>query len=133
MNSNSNSNSSSNNSNVEFHRRKTYKRRRYNNINNLSNNLNKMKLKKRVTFRHNKNAVYNVPKEAENIEARKSIVVNRTNRNNRNMYKNRKTPVELKVRGNTYRNYLNILRKEGKYHLNENNLKFLKLMTGNKN
>ena len=124
MNNNSNS---SNNSNNEFHRRKSYKRKRNNNsnINNLSKNLNKMKLKKRVTFRHNRNNLRYIPKEEENVEARKSIAVNKGNRNNINMYNKRKTAKQLKSRGNTYRTYLDAKRRFGNYHLEPSEKEFL--------
>jgi hypothetical protein len=118
-------NSNSNNSNVEFHRRKTFKRRRNSNMNTLSNNLNKMKLKKKVTFRHNRNNLRYIPKEEENVEARKSIVVNKSNRNNMNMYNKRKTAKQLKLRGNAYRNYLAAKRTFGNYHLESSEKEFL--------
>ena len=88
----------------------------------------KLKLKKKVTFRHNKNRLYNVPKEEVNVEARKSIVVNRSNRNNMNIYNKRKTPKQIKLRGNTYRNYLSAKRTFGNYHLEPNEKKFLNSM-----
>ena len=119
-------NNNNSNNNAEWHRRKTYKRRRNSNVNNLSNNLTKMKLKKRVTFRHNKNKVYNIPKEEENVEARKSIAVNRTNTANFNgLYNKRKTPKQLKNRGNAYRNYLAAKRTFGNYHLEPSEKEFL--------
>ena len=118
-------NNNNSNNNAEWHRRKTYKRRRNSNVNNLSNNLTKMKLKKRVTFRHNKNKVYNIPKEEENVEARKSIAVNKGNRNNINMYNKRKTAKQLKSRGNTYRTYLDAKRRFGNYHLEPSEKEFL--------
>jgi len=109
-----NSNSSSNNSN--------------NKEKNLTNRRNR-KIKKSVTFRQNRNKVHNIPTEQENINARKSIVVNNTNKNNMNMYSKRKTRKQLKIRGNAYRNYLNIKRKNfGEYHLEPNEKKFLNSM-----
>ena len=97
---------------------KTYKRKRNNNnnINALTRNMGTLGLKKSVTFRHNKNRVYNAPMEAENVEARKSIAVNRTNTANL-VQGNRNTPYRIKMKRNTYKNYLNILRNQGQYHL----------------
>ena len=130
----------------------TYKRKRNynsnNNINVLTRNmavagLNKRAtnngninmalpgLKKSVTFRQNKNRWYNIPKEAENVEARKSIAVNRTNTANL-VQGNRNTPYRIKMKRNTYKNYLNVLRNQGQYHLEPSDKDFLNMMVGNK-
>jgi len=139
MNSNSNSN---NNSNTEWHRKKTFKRRRYSNINNISNQMANMALKKKVTFRHKRNGknnihkiYHNISKENENVEARKSIrnktPLTQENINYLNSLKHEFRPdnklyikvprSEKKLKRHITKEYLKGLHRKGKYHLNNTN------------
>ena len=109
----------------------TRKKGKYNNLNNLSKGMANFVLKKRVSFKNN-NKFYNVPKEEENILARKSIRRNETSpltSENEEMYSHKRATLnENRIRRRITKEYLKKLHKKGKYHLNNTNKNLIEEM-----